>query len=263
MACRRRHRRLWASRLLLESMCHEVSSFVTLTYAEGSCPQDLSPEHLRDFLKRLRRRLYPAHVRFFGVGEYGSRTQRPHYHLALFGYPPCSTVYAAGLLKGECQCTPCSVVRKAWGFGHVLVGTLEAKSAQYIARYVLKKMTRRDDLRLSGRHPEFVRMSLRPGIGAPAVEAVSRSLQSVLVHRKLNDVPLTIRVGPTQYLLGRYIRTLLRKKLFGDGAQAILPKTEQLSIVRAYAWENCQSVSSVYAELFSDQDYSIGHQEVL
>lgn len=262
MACRRKHRRLWTARLLIEQLCHEHSSFVTLTYRDGLCPDELRPDHLRDFLKRLRRRVYPARLRFYGVGEYGTRSGRPHYHLALYGYPSCAgdprlALGSSRLLKDGCQCAPCSVVRKAWDFGHVLVGTLEQRSASYISRYVLKKMTRRDDMRLNGRYPEFVRMSLRPGLGALVVPDVSQTLQSVLLHKKLTDVPLTIRVGSKEYPLGRYLRTMLRRKLFGDGAQAIVPKNEALPLVRSYAWANGKSVSSVYAELFGSQDNQI------
>lgn len=260
MACRANRQRLWTHRLMLEAMTHEHNCFLTLTYAEDKCPDEVRPDHLRDFLKRLRRRIYPARIRFYGVAEYGTRSGRPHYHLALFGYPACAlsgASFGSSRLLGGCACPPCSVVREVWGFGYVFLGRLEKKSAQYIARYVLKKMTRRDDARLNGRHPEFARMSLRPGIGAPAMEAVSRSLREVLVHRKLSDVPLTLRVGRVEYPLGRYLRRLLRSTVFSADAVFPIQKNEQLPVVRAYAWQSGQSVSSVYAELFGTQDQQV------
>ena len=72
--------------------CHEmeVSSntwFVTLTYDEENLPSDrkLRPDHFTNFVKSLRYYLGSnRRCRYFGCGEYGSETHRPHYHLILF-----------------------------------------------------------------------------------------------------------------------------------------------------------------------------------
>jgi len=66
---------------MLESLCHEDNAFITLTYDNENLPENatLVPKDLKDFQKRLR---YHANIdlRFFSVGEYGEKTQRPHYH---------------------------------------------------------------------------------------------------------------------------------------------------------------------------------------
>jgi len=146
-------RRVWTHRLLPEQRSHEFSSFATLTYADEHLPrgQTVVPKHTQDWLKRLRDLLGPTRpIRYYLVGEYGDESQRPHYHAALFGLSH---------LEHE-------TLARSWPMGHTLLGTLTKESAQYVAGYVTKKMTAPDDPRLNGRHPEFARMSLRPGIGA-------------------------------------------------------------------------------------------------
>lgn len=198
--------------MMLEAMQHEKSAFVTLTYNDEHLPSDgsLSPETLQLWLKRFRRAIAPVQVRYFAVGEYGDKTQRPHYHLALFGYPWCT---GGRRINGECQCLPCSVVRETWGFGHVLVGELSVRSAQYITGYVAKKFTRPDDPRLQGRKPEFARMSLKPGIGAAAIPDVASEMMRLKLEEKLDDVPVGLRHGASVLPLGRYLRRQLRKQV--------------------------------------------------
>lgn len=210
-SCRANRRRIWTHRMMLEAMMHEESAFLTLTYSDEYCPLDgsVDPSVLRLFLDRLRKRIYPRRFRYFAVGEYGDRSQRPHYHAALFGFGSCLGGIA---IKGACQCENCLLVRETWGFGHVMLAELNIKTAQYVTGYVAKKLTKPSDLRLQGRHPEFARMSLRPGIGAAAIPDVA----SVMMRYKLEDrgdVPNALRHGKSELPLGRYLRRLLRKQV--------------------------------------------------
>lgn len=195
--------------MMLEAMQHEFSSFITLTYDDVNLPADgsLRPSDMQLWLKRFRKRVAPLSIRYFGCGEYGDRTYRPHYHLAVFGYRGCTV----GFLKnGACQCQQCLIVRETWGLGHVMVGELTVKSAQYITGYVAKKMTRPDNPVLQGRHPEFARMSLRPGIGAGAVPDVASAVMQYKYDAKVGDVPVDLRHGSAKLPLGRYLRRMLR-----------------------------------------------------
>lgn len=199
--------------MVLEAMQHEYSSFITLTYSDENLPEDgsLRPLDLRNWLKRIRRACEPNRLRFFAVGEYGDRTMRPHYHVALFGFMPC---FGNGIkLRGACQCKTCCIVRDTWDFGHVLVGELNIQSASYITGYVAKKFTRPDDSRLQGRHPEFARMSLRPGIGAGAIPDIASSMMQYGIEEKLEDVPTALRHGSSLMPLGRFMRRHLRKQV--------------------------------------------------
>lgn len=204
MPCRINRRRLWTARLVLESYMHEFNSFATLTYKPRYhfyCkvePRTLIPEHMQSFLKRLRKMYSPQLLRFYGVGEYGDQNNRPHYHLALFG---------VGLAERE-------LVEQAWGWGHVHLGELNETSAHYIAGYLTKKMTAPDDPRLEGRHPEFARMSLRPGIGKKAAEHIANQMttyQGALGVAQQEDISTEVRINGKKFPLGRYLQRAVRE----------------------------------------------------
>ena len=100
-----------------------------------------------------------------------------------------------------------------------MLGSLTPESSQYIAGYVTKKMTFRDDPRLKGRHPEFSRMSLRPGIGATFVDEIASTLLTAGTDTGSSDVPSALRHGNRILPLGRYLRGRLRERL-GHGKTA-------------------------------------------
>jgi len=96
-----------------------------------------------------------------------------------------------------------------------MLGELNPFSASYISGYVTKKMTGEDDERLQGRHPEFARMSNRPGIGALIIPDLASELLS---HHdfgdregEYDDVPGQIKHGPKSWPLGKYLKRQLRK----------------------------------------------------
>lgn len=196
MPCRINRRRVWTLRILLESFIHRDCCFLTLTYAPEHIPEGgtLVPRDVQLFLKRLRKSV-PVKIRYFFVGEYGDISERPHYHAAIFGLPV----------------TAVDIMQNAWGKGHVYLGDLTPDSARYVAGYVTKKMTGKDDMRLNGRHPEFARMSLRPGIGAGAVPSILKALGSNLNQH--GDVPAALHVHGKMMPMGRFILGKLREKV--------------------------------------------------
>lgn len=208
--CRINRRRMWTHRIMLEALKHEHSSFVTLTYEVPPEGDTLVPKDLQDWLKRLRKEIEPQRIRYYAVGEYGDNTQRPHYHIALFGYEPCRLGQSTYTRFRKNCCPQCDRIRDTWGNGLVYVGSLEVSSAQYIAGYVTKKMTSKSDPRLNGRYPEFARMSLKPGIGADAVWDIVSTLRQFDLDRTQVDVPSTLRHGKKLLPLGRYLRRKIR-----------------------------------------------------
>lgn len=204
---------------MLEAAQYDANAFVTLTYDDEHLPQGgtLIPEHYQSWLKRLRVKVAPSRFRFYLVGEYGDDSFRPHYHAALFGFQTCErgrSVYT--LERPNSCCYWCDLVRATWGKGNVYLGTLEDDSAGYMAQYVTKKMTSKDDPRLGGRHPEFARQSLKPGIGHDALWEIADALMRYELDSVMVDVPNGLRHGPSVWPLGRYMRQNLRKYIGRD-----------------------------------------------
>lgn len=187
---------------MLEACLHQSCCFVTLTYSPEHLPSDgsLSSEAVQLWLKRLRKAIHPIKVRYFLVGEYGDDSFRPHYHAAMFG------------IGREFQ----EIMTQTWGLGFVHVGDLTMSSASYIAGYVTKKMTAKDDERLNGRYPEFARMSRDPGIGVGAMVDVARSLndqEGMKLIARDGDVPISLKTGRKSLPLGRTLRSKLREEM--------------------------------------------------
>lgn len=217
MPCRINRRRIWEHRIGLEAQQYDANAFVTLTYSDDKLPEGLTlrPPDVQAWLKKLRSRVAPSRFRFFLVGEYGDESERPHYHAALFGFPACCYGQSRYSERRNTCCYWCDLVRDTWGHGHVFLGTLEADSTRYICGYVTKKMTAKDDDRLGGRYPEFMRCSLRPGIGHSSLWEVA----DVLMRYNLAsiDVPDSLAHGRSKKMLGRYLRSSLRKMVGKDG----------------------------------------------
>lgn len=161
---------------------HDKSIFMTLTYSDDYVPyivdsesgemlQTLKPEHMTLFIKKLRRSVeyhYPnnSKLRFYLCGEYGDKTERPHYHIILFGFEPSDKVLYKTTFRGD-KLYNSEFLSKCWPYGFINFGAVTFESAAYCARYVCKKITGdMSEEYYRGRCPEFVRMSNRPGIGA-------------------------------------------------------------------------------------------------
>lgn len=162
-ACLANRAQMWTYRLYVENKLHRKSCFVTLTYNEDSISRlylsptgvySLEQKDLQNFMKRLRK-ISSDKLRFYGVGEYGEHTKRPHFHVILFG------LSAEDRLK----------IEQAWPYGFVTVGDVSPSSIAYVARYCTKKLFADSlDYQAEGVVPEFSRMSLKPGIGANAID---------------------------------------------------------------------------------------------
>lgn len=252
---------------MLEALCHEHNSFLTLTYSDEYLPDggSLAPKEFQDWLKRFRFAVRPARLRFYGVGEYGDLSERPHYHAAIFGYPRCQHGMSRYDGGRESCCTHCDLVRDTWGRGRVFVGSLEVESAQYIAGYVTKKMTSFDDSRLRGRHPEFARMSRRPGIGVNAMHEVADVLMRFNLDTTQSDVPVTLRHGSRELPLGRLLRQKLRSMVGKDEkAPPQIPDEKVQAVYQAALDLTSQpGMSRLFRSVFADLLVKDGDQEVL
>lgn len=229
VGCRLERSRQWAVRCMAEASLREENAFVTLTYSEECVPQSgsLVPRDLVLFLKRLRRRIEPRKVRFFGCGEYGEETMRPHYHLLLFGYDFPDKVRIKGTAKEYPEWTS-ETLDTTWGYGRTLIGSVSFESAAYVARYVVKKVTGSlaashyryaDGNRWVELEPEFGRMSRRPGIGKGWLEMFGNEVypNDSVISRGFEAKPpryfdvLAEEASPLEMFMVRRERELARK----------------------------------------------------
>lgn len=98
--------------------------FLTMTYDEKHVPRvdsgllSLRFKHVQLYLKRIRKDGYK--VKYIAVGEYGSETKRPHYHMLLWSDAPPITL------------------EKHWNYGRIQFGTLTMASAMYTLKYIIQ-----------------------------------------------------------------------------------------------------------------------------
>lgn len=183
LGCRMSKARDWAVRCALELKDHSRACWVTLTYDDKYCPPALRKDHLSIWLKRLRAREPDTTIRFFACGEYGERTQRPHFHSIIYGLPT----------------TAHGTFEKTWRKGHVRTDPLTPAAISYVAGYVTKKQKlplldpgiRVDPETGEEYHyqPAFQHMSRRPGIGSSARQYWTSWRKTAIWHGKEVPVP--------------------------------------------------------------------------
>lgn len=141
--------------------------FITLTYDTKYVPftsrgfMSLSKRSIQLFFKRLRK----AHssgdkeraaadvsnsspvggrIKYYAVGEYGGKTQRPHYHILLFN-------------------SDIGLINDAWNLGHIYYGNVSGASIGYCLKYMCKNKKQQKSW-LQGRQKEYAVMSKGLGI---------------------------------------------------------------------------------------------------
>lgn len=197
--CLTKRQQDWSFRLGKELKIAKTSSFVTLTYDDIHVPvlethnQDgeliyqtqLSKSHLQLFMKRLRDHqlrtilkyrklknfLLPhsnlPKIRYYAVGEYGTNTKRPHYHILLFNIDPFT-------LKN---------INQIWGKGHVDIGNITPKSITYVTKYVINSRNQY----YGQRQKQFSTMSKQPGIGANYLQDSTHWHRANSYHHVINS----------------------------------------------------------------------------
>lgn len=209
MPCRVNKRRFWTGRILMELRYSKMeAAFVTLTYDDEHLPTggNLFKYHLKRYIDRVARGPI-GRTRFFACGEYGDQTQRPHYHAVIFNTPP---------LQWEEELVKHWVDEHGKPMGYVKIGDVGPGVANYVAGYTIKKMTKRGDVQLDGRTPEFMSCSKRPPLGAAGFRAMLDMLttkKGAIFLQQTGDVPGSFRTDGKVYPVGRYWRQWLRDRL--------------------------------------------------
>lgn len=168
IGCRLERSRQWALRSVHEALLHDKSCFLTLTYNDECLhPSGDLKFHKRDFvlfMKRLRKK-FGVGIRFIHCGEYGSKFQRPHHHVILFGFD-FDDKYVFRRTSLGYFLYRSNTLERLWPYGISTIGACTFETCAYVARYITKKIN--GDLQYEhyyGRSPEYITMSRRPGIG--------------------------------------------------------------------------------------------------
>lgn len=186
--CLRKKQIDWCFRLQKELNASSSACFLTLTYDDKSIPHgeggySLLRRDFQLFMKRLRKHASQKQkIKYYACGEYGDRTERPHYHAIVFNLPKPFDKY----------------IKKAWKLGHIHIGTVTEASIFYTTKYALKGLRRKkpheyDEL---GREPQFQLMS--NGLG------ISYSKEIIKDYLVTNGTKLLTVQGGAKKKLPRY-----------------------------------------------------------
>lgn len=118
--CIENRRAEWTFRVSQEIKKASSAFFITLTYDEDHLnKRSLDKRDLQLFFKKLRKR-NSNKLKYYAVGEYGSKTWRPHYHIILFNL----------------DLDLVNKIEEIWEKGFVKFGTVTNKSIHYVTGYI-------------------------------------------------------------------------------------------------------------------------------
>lgn len=234
--------KMWAIRLEEELKASTSAHFVTFTYNADHIPISnkgfavLRKKDMQDYFKRLRKntsykainpdtgrlKTYYLPIRYFCVGEYGSKTKRPHYHALIFNL-------SKNTWDAKVQ------MQRAWMkdgviMGKIDVGKVEPASIAYCTKYVIMK-NQQDWME----NPPFAIMS--KGIGRNYIERLG-------THHKNNPVSRCeyTKPGGAKITLPRYYREKLYNKgqltVRAEKIQSELQIKEQKQVDKDNGYQN-------------------------
>lgn len=195
LSCRIRRQSALSLRALFEARTSLSADFWTLTYAMS--PEALDYGDFSKFLKRLRKwnvekgNLVP--IRYLGVGEYGSKSGRPHFHALIFN--SLSPL-------GEALHT------RLWPHGFVYIGTVTPASVRYTARYCLK-------FEAKGREG-VAHWSSKPTLGEPGMRELAAYMR--MRGDNLSEAPILLRIEGHNYQLDNTMREVFEDE-FNNGGE--------------------------------------------
>lgn len=196
--CRLKRSVDWAIRCTHEATLHKENSFITLTYADEYLPEDYSLDKkvFQKFMKRFRKRLKQNgyYIKYFSCGEYGDTFGRPHYHFICFGYNPrlhaeydiSGTETDGRLLQKN------DILSDSWPYGYVNVKEFNFQRAQYVAKYIMKKLggEKAEEYERIGIEPEVGLMSRNIGYGyLQKYKGAFKDVETIYINGKELPIP--------------------------------------------------------------------------
>lgn len=223
--CMANRRADWSYRLQQELVVSSSAYFITLTYMDEKYPVDgvqirdmqLFIKRLRKYESKLEKSATPAFVkwrlRYYAVGEYGTRTGRGHYHVIVFN------LSAETLVR----------INEIWTQGMVKVGPCGPGAIPYITKYHVNRQMQVPP----GCKPSFCLMSRGTGIGANYV-AKYRDW-----HREGK------RFFAMENGVMRRLPRYYRDKMFGVHDKAVHAMKMDLLVLKEY-WRHVDALRSAY-----------------
>lgn len=124
-ACLCNRRRAWLYRLEVENFDSLLTIFVTFTYDDKYLPRNgaVKKSDLQNFFKKLRN---CDDFTYYAIGEYGTRTHRPHYHAVIF-FKSITTDYT--LVDYS------ELINRLWYKGFTYVLPVSTRRMNYVLHY--------------------------------------------------------------------------------------------------------------------------------
>ena len=233
LGCLEQKAKEWAKRCQLEAVYYPFSSyFVTLTYENdylhfADIYMKNDPDYcvtmpslckldLIDFIRSLRYNSSNPQpgLRFFGCGEYGPQTFRPHYHILFFNLNLPTIGTSSPDLKpclGSNDYFLSDFIGKHWNKGFHTIFPYSYGTGQYIAKYLVKDtMIENNSDLIDNREKPFLHMSRRPGIGRRYFDEHKEELL------RYDSVTVPSDLGAFQTSMPDYFLRLIRGKDFVD-----------------------------------------------
>lgn len=225
--CKKQRVNSWYVRLMSEMKQCSSAHFVTMTYdddcithSDNGLP-NLDYKDVQKFFKRLRKK-QEEKIKYFLVGEYGSKTGRPHYHAIIFNVNNTSNIL------------------EEWKYGFVHIGNVTDASIYYTLKYALKKTfqpyNENDD-----RKPEKALMSKGLGLNYLTPDMVKHFKEDV-------SRPVTF-LGNKKLPLPRYYRD----KLFTDSEKKIRLLSMSEMLDKRYDQESDKLFPQRVKKIYADQ----------
>lgn len=229
--CMKRRVSAWSFRLMQEEKVSTSAHFITLTYDTDHVPfsrngyMTLAKRDVQLFLKRLRfdisKKYADVKIKYYLAGEYGGRTQRPHYHAIMFNVPDLD------------------LIETAWQLGSINYGQVSDASVGYTLKYI-NKTKRIPAHRNDDRIPEFALMS--KGLGASYLTpSIIQYHHADLLNRACLTIADGKKVSMPRYYKEKIYTELERKRIAHFQQIDMIARQLKLEEDQMYEWNKLQS----------------------
>lgn len=245
--CAKRQATGWSFRLMQELKISASAYFITMTYDTSHIPitekgyKTLHKPDLIAFHKALRK-LNPLKLKYYQVGEYGTKTQRPHYHIILFN-------------------AKIDTIQKAWFKGSIHYGQVNEATVGYTLKYIQKKSSiihhKNDD-----RQPQFASMSKGIGIAYTQRKEIINYHNNDPINRTCMTIQDGVKVSMPRYYKDKIFTEINRKKI------AIFYKRqceeEALKLTQDPNWDtiNRNRNQAILSAFILQEKNSIKHEQI-